>query len=181
MNYIRVVRYRDLPEPKNLSEPEADALVDEFDKVFGQLSAALRKLFVVNDSGKGDRRSAAIRMCKYVDICRHHTVVVDEFAWKPEVIDVMHTLLQSVPDGWTFGIDASVSPGGQAHIVVHRDGTVHGWTEFKSRRTLDRFGFPAERRIFWNARLWAVDCIRGIRSRRQLEAVLKRARNAQSD
>ena len=53
----------------------------------------------------------------------------------------MLEVLADLPDGWSFGIDATDFPPGQAHIMVTGSGDIYGWSEYRSRTTLDRFGF----------------------------------------
>lgn len=86
-------------------------------------------------------QGAPIYMDRHVDVCRQHTIVVDRQAWHPDVVKILHGQLQVLPKGWMLAIDATEFPEGQAHIVVEADGTVHGWSDYAARHTLNAFGF----------------------------------------
>ena len=114
-------------------------MIAESDLRFDRLASRLSELYLV-DSGDGPK-SAVIYMSRHVDPCRHHTVVIDEPAWHRNVIQAMLEVLSDLPDGWSFGIDATAFPPGQAHIMITGSGDIYGWSEYRSRTTLDRFGF----------------------------------------
>ena len=160
MKFIRHLRYEGLPSPEYTGEEHKDeALVREFDEAFDRLAAALGQLYLVDTEGGCEIEAAPISMCRYVDICRHHTIVVERQAWDPDVIQILHEQLQQLPAGWTFGIDATDFPTGQAHIVVEQDGTVHGWCDFPAGSILSVFGFKELRGPFRIARFKTVSFI----------------------
>lgn len=139
MRFFRVNRYADLPHPTETLDHEDDEVIAESDLAFDRLAEALSTLYLVDD-GDG-QQGAPIHMYRYVDPCRHHTVVIDEAAWHVDVISTMIDVLSELPDGWTFGVDATEFPPGQAHLVVNQKGEVYGWAEYRARRTLESFGF----------------------------------------
>ncbi|MBX3742964.1 MAG: hypothetical protein KF712_18410 [Akkermansiaceae bacterium] len=141
LRFIRHTDYDDLPRVLFTGEEHKDdAMVKEFDHAFDLVASALRELHEVDADG-GDH-DAPIYMTRYVDICRQHTIVVARAAWHPGIVTVLYRELQKMPEGWTLQIDATDFPPGQAYVVVTADGTVHGWAEFRARRTLTAFGFP---------------------------------------
>lgn len=139
MRFHRIPTYASLPEPGPPLDHDDENIIVESDFGFDRLAARLSELYLV-DSGKGPK-SAVISMDRYADPCRHHTVVICEPAWHRDVIEVMLEVLADLPEGWSFGIDATEFPPGQAHIMVTGSGDVYGWSEYRSRSTLDRFGF----------------------------------------
>jgi hypothetical protein len=146
----------------------------EFNEVYDALATALSDLYLVDDRAGMGPANAVISMSRFdVSICRHHNIVVDQPAWDPDLIKVMHGLLQKVPDGWTFGIDATDFPPGQAHMVIQKDGTVFGWSEFGARTTLSRFGFPVRMGLLWSIRHLIVNCLDDIRRGFVVRAAMK--------
>ena len=139
MRFYRVARYKALPDLGPTLNHEDDSVIAEVDGVFDKLADRLSELYLV-DSGDGPDNSP-ICMNRYVDPCRHHTVVTEEAAWDMDLMPEMLDLLQSLPEDWSFGIDASDFSPGQAHIMVTKSGDIFGWSEFGARKTLDRFGF----------------------------------------
>jgi len=114
----------------------------EFDDAFDRAAVALGEVYLVDCGDGGGVKGSPISMSRYFDPCRQHTIVVFPKAWHPDVVRILCEQLQALPSGWTFAIDASEFPPGQAHIIVEADGTVHGWSEFSARSTLTAFGFP---------------------------------------
>ncbi|OYV04166.1 MAG: hypothetical protein CFE26_18365 [Verrucomicrobiales bacterium VVV1] len=114
-------------------------MIAESDLGFDRLAERLSELYLVNSDS--NQQGAVIHMDRYFAPCRHHTVVIDPPAWHKDVITAMYEVLQGLPDGWTFGIDATEFPPGQAYIVVTQSGDVYGWSEFRARHTLVSFGF----------------------------------------
>jgi hypothetical protein len=160
MQFVRHLRYEDLPSPECTGEEHKDeVLVREFDEAFDRLAAALSELYLVDTEGGCGIEGAPISMCRYVDIYRQHTLVVERQAWHPDVIRILHQQLQQQPAGWTFAIDATEFPPGQAHIVVEQDGTVHGWCDFSASSTLSAFGFNELRGLLRIARFKTVSFI----------------------
>jgi hypothetical protein len=139
MRFHRLLTYSGLPQPTCKLDHEDDEVIAESDSIFDRLAQRLSDLYLV-DSGNG-QQGAVIHMDRYCEPCRHHNVVVAQPAWHLDVIIAMHEVLRALPDGWTFGIDASEFPPGQAHIVVTKSGDVFGWSEFRARQTLASFGF----------------------------------------
>ncbi|PAW65946.1 MAG: hypothetical protein B9S38_14350 [Verrucomicrobiia bacterium Tous-C4TDCM] len=122
-------------------EVSREEQVREFDEAFDRVVQALSEVYLVN-SGDGDQiKGAPIWMDRFFDPCLQHTIVVSSQAWHPDVVSILREVLQTLPAGWTFAIDATEFPPGQALIVVEADGTVHGWSYFSARSTLTAFGF----------------------------------------
>ncbi|MCW1916512.1 hypothetical protein OJ996_23195 [Luteolibacter sp. GHJ8] len=176
MQFVRCLRYRDLPKPK-WDENEEASLEKEFNEVYDQLVAALSELYLVDDQAGSGPENAVISMSRYdVSICRHHNIVADSPAWHPDLVMTMHAVLQEVPAGWTFGIDATEFPPGQAHVVIQRDGTVSGWSEFGARATLGRLGFPPRLGLLWNTWCFLVNWVDDLRRRLAVRRALKAPR-----
>ena len=76
MRFHRVPTFASRPEPGPALDHEDQAVIAESDLGFDRLAARLSELYLV-DSGDGPK-SAVIYMDRYVDPCRHHTVVIDE-------------------------------------------------------------------------------------------------------
>ncbi len=112
----------------------------EFDEAFDRVVEALSEVYLVDSGDRGEIQGAPISMSRYFDPCLQHTIVVYPKAWHPDVVRILHEVLQTLPAGWTFAIDVSDSPG-QAYIVVEADGTVHGWSDYSARSTITAFGF----------------------------------------
>lgn len=144
MRFLRHINYGSLPRMGSFEESiSREDRLKEFDEAFDRVAAALGEVYLVDDGDGGGVKGSPISMSRYFDPCRQHTIVVYPKAWHPDVVRILCEQLQALPSGWTFAIDASEFPPGQAHIVVEADGTVHGWCEFRARSTLAAFGFPA--------------------------------------
>ena len=141
MRFVRHLRYKDLPRTNSFSEDSSrEAQAREFDEAFDRVVEALGELYLVDSGDRREIEGAPISMSRYFDPCLRHTIVVYRKAWHPDVVRILHEVLQTLPAGWTFAIDVSDSPG-QAYIVVEADGTVHGWSDYSARATLAAFGF----------------------------------------
>jgi hypothetical protein len=149
MRFHQVATYSALPKPTCRLDPEDDAVIAESDLGFDRLAERLADLYLV-DAGD-EQQGAVIHMDRYFDPCRHHTVVIDQPAWHQDVIIAMHEVLTGLPEGWSFGIDATEFPPGQAHIVVTQSGDAYGWSEFRARHTLVSFGFPRSNNPLFSA------------------------------
>jgi len=146
MRFHQVATYSALPKPTCKLDPAGEGVIAESDMGFDRLAERLSDLYLVNSDN--NQQGAVIHMDRYFAPCRHHTVVIDPPAWHKDVIIVMHEVLQGLPKGWTFGIDATEFPPGQAHIVVTQSGDVYGWSEFRARHTLESFGFKSGGPLF---------------------------------
>lgn len=140
----------------------------EFDEAFDRVVEALGEAYLVDSGDRGEIQGAPISMSRYFDPCLQHTIVVYPKAWHPDVVRILHEVLETLPAGWTFAIDVSDSPG-QAYIVVEADGTVHGWSDYSARSTLTAFGFeelegPLKCGWFWITSVYD-DWRRGLRLR----------------
>lgn len=176
MRFVRHLHFEDLPSPEYTGEEyKDDARVREFDEAFDRLAAALSELHLVDTEGGCGIQGAPISMSRYVDVCRQHTIVIKRQAWHPEVVSVLHKQLQALPAGWTFAIDATEFPPGQAHMVVDADGTVHGWSDYSARSTLSRFGFDGFRSTFQQVQFALTSMIDQQRTKWRIRKVLRRS------
>jgi hypothetical protein len=141
MRFHQVPTFSALPQLPPKLDHEDEQVIAESDLAFDRLVQRLSELYLL-DSGDG-QQGAVIHMNRYFEPCRRHTVVVDEPAWHPDVVIAMHHVLRGLPDGWSFGIDATEFPPGQAHIVVTQSGDVYGWSDYRARHTLASFGFKS--------------------------------------
>lgn len=173
IRFHHVARYSALPKPTCKLDPEADGVIAESDLGFDRLAERLSDLYLVNSDN--NQQGAVIHMDRYFAPCRHHTVVIAPPAWHKDVITTMYEVLQGLPGGWTFGIDATEFPPGQAHIVVTQSGDVYGWSEFRARHTLQSFGFGkcSPSLLAWRLALGSLEAVRRTWRVRRIRKVFK--------
>ena len=175
MQFHRVLRYAELPEPSYPEDSEKPDIVEEYDKVFDRLVEVLSDLYLVDDRGGLGPANAPISMSRYFTPCKHHTIIASSPSWNPDVLKALYDLLQELSNGWTFGIDATDYPPGQARIVVTQDAGVFGYAAFSARTTLDRYGFPpGYGGPLRSAYAYIVDRIDSVRSSSEVRRMLKK-------
>jgi hypothetical protein len=178
MKFVRHPRYKDLPRMKSFGEEVSrEEQEREFDEAFDRVVEALSEVYLVDSGDRGEIQGAPISMSRYFDPCLQHTILVYPKAWHPDVVIILHEVLQTLPAGWTFAIDATEFPPGQALIVVEADGTVHGWSYFSARSTLTAFGFEKLGGPLTCAWFWITSVYDDWRSGLRLWAFKKKIKN----